>query len=152
MNTGEQIMGFERAIDSECRQIPMVVRMKLDLCGLRMGLGAWQRLSDADKASLIEAQVDDQAAPDGFRALLEQLCGKEALSPLSPEHLDARAAWLTGDVTPPQVTAAMAKQEIDLDWARLEVFPRYVLNHLASREAWEKFSSAVLEFAADRPG
>ena len=149
MHNSDQIMGFERTIDPECRQIPMVVRMKLDLCGVRMGLVAWQRLSDADRASLIDAQAGDQAALVGFRALLEQLCGHEALSPLSPVRLAAREAWLAADTPPPQVAAAMVKQGIDLDWSGLEGFQRYVLNHLASREAWEKFSSAAAKFAAD---
>jgi hypothetical protein len=149
MKEKDFILKFERDIDPDLRHIPMLVRMKLDLCGVRIELKSWQALSDADRALLIEQQADTRREVADYITSLQRLCGQYALHSMSAEGLNARKAWLTARPVPPPVSAMLARVGSDLDWSALGTFERYVLTHLARGDAFEKFSSAVVEFGGD---
>ena len=62
----------------ECRgkllgRIPMVVRWKLDQCGLKIGLRAWSRLDFAERAELVGRPCASEAQREQYRLCLFRL-------------------------------------------------------------------------------
>ena len=61
----ETIFDFEKDFAGSLRCIPMAVRLKLDLIGIKLSLRQWSRLDQRQRASLLEIRCDgptDQAA------------------------------------------------------------------------------------------
>jgi hypothetical protein len=86
---------FEGDIHSSLSCVPLVVRRKLDLAGLKISLAGWQALSRAERLALchLPADTDDDMAvyTEALRGFAER-----AGVPLSPlPAAPARNAWDT---------------------------------------------------------
>jgi hypothetical protein len=108
--------------------IPLDVRRKLDLAGLKLSLEAWQHLSTEQREQLI-------AANDEFAALVTSLC--------APGRIATTTPWRSEEALLAIEEAARALG-IAIDRARMDDAARYALSHLASRDE-EKFRTAIAE-------
>ena len=97
MSDHNQIFGFETDFAGTLRCIPMAVRLKLDLCGVKLSLRQWSQFTRDDRAELLDApceMADEQRSyHDRLVSLIEQRTGELAVElPIdpSPEWLDAR--------------------------------------------------------------
>ena len=68
----EQVLALERAKDPERRNIPLVVRMKLDLAGAKIRLTDWRAFSDNDRQKLIDTPFEGPAGEEHFFRVLSQ--------------------------------------------------------------------------------
>ena len=129
----------------------MAVRMKLDLVGLKMRLKDWQALPMAKRRALQEAPAESEQEIDQFGQLVTTTlreAGRDAPEPLSESKRSDVVNWKDTS-TMPQETQEMAdKLGVQIDWAGLDRFGRYVLWSLARKGATERFVSAASEVTA----
>ena len=143
---------FER--DPALTFLPLSVRRKLDLAGLKLSLAGWQALPLADRSALVDADVDDDTSA-AFAAALHAAAARAgvALEPLpSPT-----GPWpWRAPAVPPTLAARLADLRLALDdaaWAALPDEDRYALLKLAgAKREPERLRDALAEIAAARPG
>jgi hypothetical protein len=129
--------------------IPLAVRFRLDLCGLRLTLAQWRRLSAADRAELLDAPCATAAEIVSYARLLKRL-GKERLGErVAALAVEPTPAWFDAGAVPAEVAAAAAElgQRVSpAQWASLTRFERFVLVKLGrSRERRRDFAAALSE-------
>jgi hypothetical protein len=141
---------FESEIYPGLPQMPLHLRMKLDLTGVRISLKAWLAFSLEEREALCHLPVeteDEKSAFIGYVDLLSQryLGEKPALTPpmtdppwedreCVPESVQAKGEETGGAVTPEE-------------WSRWNSCQRYALFKLSiSKNEPEQFYHALREF------
>jgi hypothetical protein len=129
-----RIFSFERELHATLDLMPLTVRRKLDLAGLKLSLAGWQALPIADRRALAGVEVDDDASVASFTATLRAATARVGapLEPLSPRGLPA---WRTPTL-PPGLCARLLELAVSLDdpaWARLDDEARYALLKLSDK-------------------
>jgi hypothetical protein len=153
---GEQrIFGFEADFAQDLRCIPMVVRFKLDRCGIKLSLRQWSRLGPENRSMLLTSRCDAPNEVDGYRLRLTSLVESSASGPIVWLEPDCRPIWTDEQNVPPQVIEQAARSGIDppsnSQWKRLCTIERFALVKLArSRHDNENFLPAMREFKLSR--
>ncbi|WP_420147340.1 nitrate reductase associated protein [Spirosoma sp.] len=141
---------FENDFVESLRCIPMVVRYKLDTCGIKLKLPEWVKLTVADKARLAEQPCYTPAEIARYRLDLIELvllrCGQR-VSDL--QNVDA--AWeILGEVPAEVQQKALEWQCEQLtihQWLQLDVLQRFALVKLSrSGHEGKNFPRAISEF------
>jgi hypothetical protein len=131
---------FEGELHRTLEFIPIAVRRKLDLAGLKLSLAAWNRMSRAEKLAVCHLPVDGEGDLDAYREALAGFAERagEPVTPLPGGPAD-RGAWrdlpqrLAGRVDPAR-------------WAALSDEARYVLTRLCEpRKSGDKLEDALRE-------
>lgn len=104
--TEDRVFAFEQDFAGSLRCIPMAVRHKLDISGVKLSLRQWSRFSEDDRHALLLRPSTDATA---YRA---------ALVALIAAHTDEAAVFLPADPAP--------------EWADTTQLPRQVLDHAAA--------------------
>jgi len=142
-----RIFSFERELYATLDLIPLAVRRKLDLAGVKLSLAGWQALPIADRRALAGATVDDGASVAAFAAMLRAgtLCAGAALDPLPP----AGAPRWRSPAVPAALRARLEELGAPLDdgtWAALDDEARYALLTLSEkRREPERLGAALVE-------
>jgi hypothetical protein len=143
---------FESEQERSLSYIPMLVRMKLDTCGVKLSLGQWNRLPEAERRRLFELPCDDCDQARSYRELLSGLVSLytgEVIRLLQPIEVPA---WLDLRSVPAQVAGRAAelgfRQPSLEQWRSLSAPQRYALLKL-TREGHESanYVPALREFA-----
>ena len=130
----EQVLAFERTKDPDGQFIPLVVRMKLDLAGVRIHLADWQALSNKERQTLVRVPVADPTARDHFVATLQQMLTAAGRSKIEQKvAATAKTLACLDDSEPGCVTAICAHAGVVADWGNLGCFERYLLCHAAAK-------------------
>ena len=125
--------GFEADFSADLRCIPMAVRRKLDLAGVKLKLQHWSELGEAEHADLL-AWADDPAA---IAALREHLLTRTArLSAGQAKELPRPAgeAWQQATERPEVLAASCAQLGLELrdgGWGDLTELQRFALVKLS---------------------
>jgi hypothetical protein len=151
MNAGADATVFEFESDSErtLDYIPMCVRMKLDLCGLKLSLAQWTGLPLAVRQIVLEARC--QAGPEirRVRRYLELIVHAFGPGALASAPCDPKA-WRGSGRPPAAVVAALdALGHPGLDaaaWAALNDLQRFALTKLARPGHTRNLPAALEEF------
>jgi hypothetical protein len=139
------VLAFERLADPDGDWITMAVRMKLDLVGLKVGLAQWQALERQVRESLHGMPGESQRQLENFKGMLVdslKTANVEPAGPLSAGKRELVTCWTEGAVQPDVVVQALNACSTQLDWGQLDRFGRYVVWHLASKQARAIASSA----------
>ena len=134
----EQVLALERAKDPSRRNIPLVVRMKLDLAGANIHLTDWRAFSENDRQILIDTPA---VGPDGnedfFRVLSQVLesANRKVIPRSTPATADS-ALWLN-EAEPLEIAAFRQEARVQANWMDLPCFERYLLCHAARKEDHE---------------
>lgn len=148
-----ELFRFESDFVDSLRCIPMAVRYRLDLTGVKLRLNEWSKLGKDERRSLVERPVGSEADlrdyRDGLSALVESACGSPPS--LLPEAVDRQ--W-ESPAPPLQVLEKAAAEGIALsnaEWMALRPLQRFALIKL-SRPGHENrnFVPAALEFGLRR--
>jgi hypothetical protein len=125
------LFAFEADFAQDLRCIPMVVRWKLDRCGIKLKLAHWLKLSLAQRQWLIDRPLDAQYAQQ-LQAWVEAITGAPASSLPIPERFD----WQNPEHIPHQIQEQMAKLALPplslSQWRNLGELQRFVLIKLTS--------------------
>jgi hypothetical protein len=142
---------FEQDKYYPLRRIPMVIRMKLDISGIKLTIGDWSKFSREDRERLV---VMPCALPDEITAFRERLlelieaCNGESVQ-IAP--LNGKAAWMDISTVPDsvsrQIQALSQSAPTVAQWAALSDLQRFALSKL-TREGHEnkKLPLALKEF------
>jgi hypothetical protein len=125
--------------------IPLAVRRKLDLAGLKLSLAGWTAMTRAERLAVCHLPVDGEGDLDVYREALKGFAERSGhpIAPLEGGPLD-RAAWGPGRI-PESLAARTAKLALR-QWSALSEEERYVLFRLSeARRTPEKLNSALRE-------
>ncbi len=147
----DYLFQFEQDKYYALRRIPMAMRIKLDLCGFKLSIRDWSKLSRNDREALAAMPYESEAQLAAFRECIDALIAgiegdSEATAPCTRP-----AAWeITGEIP-----HAISRQLEDRGvpplsvrlWAALSELQRYALIKL-TREGGknEKLPAALQEF------
>ena len=143
------VLAFEREEDLRGEWIPMAVRMKLDLVGLKIGLKDWQALALEPREELIDIDVEDEAGIAHFERRLREIleaADRDMPCPLSEKKLSGRSLWKEAGPVPPEVARLAGELGVDLRWSELDRFGRFVLWHLSLKGSGGRFGQALEVF------
>ena len=133
---------FEGDVHETLETIPLAVRRKLDLAGLKLSLAGWKALIRAERLALCHLPVDAPADLDVYREALRGFSERAGhpVVPLDGGPVDA-ADWGAG-----KVPAAVGTRIDVAEWAALSEEARYVLRKLADpKRDTAKFDLALRE-------
>jgi hypothetical protein len=141
---------FEADFVDSLRCIPMIVRMKLDTCGVKLKLAEWNHFTQIECQRLVELPCEDLAEVSAYREYVSQLIFQHTGHEASLLPVDLDPAWLKAGQIPDliQTKAAETGLKITIDqWASLIPIQRFALIKL-TRSAHENnnFFPALREF------
>ncbi|MBI2393597.1 MAG: hypothetical protein HYV09_28725 [Deltaproteobacteria bacterium] len=150
-----RVYAFEGENNTTLEWMPLEVRRKSDLAGVRMSLAAWQAMPKDDRARLVAAEVATPEDVEAFRALATSL-GEKAIGKVDavvPVPFDARP-WAT-DAARDEVVRRAHACGIALDparWAALDDHARYALFRLSDpKKSEDKLRAALVEVGMTTP-
>lgn len=151
MNTDEPIFfQFEADFVESLRCIPMVVRYKLDTCGIKLKLEQWNRFGDRDCQALVERPCATPEDIGAYRQFLSDLVWQHTQTSASKLPIDEHPPWMNGNSIPESVEEKAKSVETNLtieQWQALTPLQRFALIKL-SRSSHENrnFIPALKEF------
>jgi len=123
---------FEGDMHEKLDCVPLAVRRKLDLAGLKISLAGWQTLTRPERLALCNLDVDEPGALAIYTECLEGFASRGGVSLGNLGAADPRA-W-SPDAIPDRIAAALHDKGRTLAparWARLDEDERYCLHKLA---------------------
>ena len=142
---------FEQDFAGAFQCIPMAVRYKLDLCGVKLSLPQWKRFTEDDRRDLLARPCETAPEIAQFRDALATLITARAGETAKFLPIESSPAWADRDAVPEQIIAYARRLDIDpptlAQWRSLSVLQRFALLKL-SRESHDNvnFIPAMKEF------
>lgn len=144
-----QFFQFERGFEASLDCMPMSVRLKLDLCGLKLSLTQWRTLSVDARRTVLDAQCTCAVDVRRLRSFIELSITDAGGRCPTPIHL-LGADWQNLAAVPEQVRAVMAVAELpaisQLAWSQLGELERFALCKLTSKGQQRNLVAALAEF------
>lgn len=145
-----QLFQFEADFVDSLRCIPMVVRLKLDTCGVKLKLSHWHQLGDGDRRRLVEMPCSTPSESTAYRKYLQNLLETQTGAPAKELTIDPHPAWLDSTQIPESVASKAAEFDLNINikqWQKLLPLQRFALIKL-SRPSHENrnFYRAAQEF------
>ncbi|MGC4060780.1 MAG: nitrate reductase associated protein [Aquabacterium sp.] len=145
-----QFFRFEADFVDSLRCVPMIVRFRLDLCGIKLSLRAWNRFSVSTRARLATMRTTTPGEIDAYRDFLSAAI-LDVGEPVVPVAVDAQPAWMDTRQLPVVVTRKLDEMRLTLNgamsWAQLGPLQRFALVKLTrGGHENENFLPALREF------
>ena len=124
---------FEHDFVGTWRCIPLCVRRKLDLIGLKLKLNHWLELSQGERQQLVDWPDDHEALQD-LRRHLQQRTASMTNGEAKPLPPALAEPWQQANPVPPEVARAARERQVSLlseHWAALGELERFALCKLA---------------------
>ena len=147
----DYLFQFEQDKYYALRRFPMAMRIKLDLCGYKLSIRDWSKLSRADRETLAAMPYDTTPQLDTFRERVKELVVAIQGDSTETQPCDRPALWENIDEVPALTRELIAAQDIipptPVQWAALSLLQRYTLVKLTREGAKnEKLPAALREF------
>ncbi|GFE68361.1 nitrate reductase associated protein [Chroococcus sp. FPU101] len=141
---------FEADFMDTLHCIPMVVRMKLDTCGIKLKLTHWNQLSSLEKEALITMPCLTAEEIETYQSFLQQLVTTKTGQPAGELPTETNPPWLNTTVIPDMLLEKAAEMDVKItpqQWEKLTPLERFALIKL-SRPSHENqnFYPALKEF------
>lgn len=141
---------FEADFVESLRCIPMVVRFKLDTCGVKLKLPQWHGFPASDRQQLVEQACETPAEIAAYRTTVQHYVQAHTGSVASELAIDPEPAWLEAEMIPASVQEKLQETDSSLlleQWAYLSPLQRFVLIKLSrSNHENQNFVPALQEF------
>jgi hypothetical protein len=117
-------------VEDNVRCIPMIVRFKLDACGIKLKLSEWSRFTTTERNELADRPCVSLEDIDAYKQFLQGLLFKRMGTAGTPIAVDDQPAWAN------TATVASALHEkasefgweiTDRQWMRLSNLQRFAL-------------------------
>lgn len=148
---GDEIFAFEQDFAGSLRCIPMIVRFKLDLSGVKLTLRQWSRFDRATRGALVSAPWRTPEEITAYRDLLVDAIVAQADEPVKLLEVEPNPAWREIAQVAAQVVTWAAQRglssPLDAQWQALSDLQRFALIKL-SRPGHDNdnFYPALVEF------
>lgn len=130
IGTGELIFDFERDFAGELKCMPMVTRLKLDRCGIKLSLKQWNRMHLTDRQALVCLPCDTVDEIDAYGARVVELIEDDG-GVASRFQIDLSPQWENVEGPPAQVSAFAADAGVRpptaVEWVGLTPVQRFVV-------------------------
>ena len=141
---------FEADFVGSLQCIPMLVRMKLDNCGVKLKLFHWNQFSKTERQTLVDKPCDTTQQRQAYRQWLQNLIISKTGQPAKELEIDPDPPWLNQTNIPQSVCAKAEEHNVLLSleqWSNLNAAQRFALIKL-SRPSHENknFMPALKEF------
>jgi len=145
-----QFFDFEAAFVKSLRCVPMIVRYKLDACGIKLSLRAWKQFSLSTRARLVTMKVASLDEVQAYRLFLSQAI-RDVGEFVIPMEGEVPPAWADPACIPDAVARKAKEHDVKIDWAMLQPLQRFALVKLTrSGHENENFVPALREFGLTR--
>ncbi|MGB3534337.1 MAG: nitrate reductase associated protein [Microcoleaceae cyanobacterium] len=141
---------FEADFVSSLHCIPMVVRYKLDTCGVKLKLAHWNQFDSVTRHQLVAQPVENSTDINAYRQLLYTTVKQYSDIPLKDLPIDPNPPWTNDIVVPDSVEQKAGEMGVKINssqWKKLTPLQRFALIKL-SRPSHENknFLPALREF------
>jgi hypothetical protein len=141
---------FEADFVNTLQCIPMLVRMKLDNCGVKLKLVHWNQFSQAERETLVNLPCSTLNQRHTYRKWLQDLIITKTGQPAKDLAIDPNPPWLNEANIPDSVQTKAQEHNLSLSleqWSNLNPAQRFALIKL-SRPSHENknFRPALQEF------
>lgn len=147
----DYLFQFERDKYYALRRVPMAMRIKLDLCGVKLSIRDWSKFSREDREALADMSYESQQQLFVFRTRVMELVAAIAGDSTETPPCPRPAPWEIRDEISPQVGHKLLTIGVQgptiVQWAALSDLQRYALIKLTREGAKnEKLPAALKEF------
>jgi hypothetical protein len=141
---------FEQDFVESLHCIPMIVRYKLDSCGVKLKLEHWNKFSQEARQQLVQNSINTPEEITGYRSLLYELAEQYTNIPLKDLPIEDHPLWLEITKLPDAVQQKLEEIGVNItlkQWQDLSHLQRFALIKL-SRPSHENknFLPALREF------
>jgi hypothetical protein len=128
------LFDFEQDGRYPLRRIPMIMRFKLDACGIKLPLIAWAQLSREQREALVDAPCSSSEEQQQYRAQLAQMLEAHADNPdAAVEFVAVEDAplWRDMSAVPSQIVEQLTQLALPVptleQWRALNDLQRFAL-------------------------
>lgn len=143
----------EDFVEPGIRCIPMIVRFKLDACGIKLKLAEWSIMSAAERKHFATAPCETRDEVARYRGMLCSLISGRTGALATEIPVPENPAWSRTDAVPPAVRQKSLDTGYYLSlghWQKLSELQRFALVKLSSPGHENKnFPRAMAEFGID---
>jgi len=140
----------EDFVEDNVRCIPMIVRFKLDACGIKLKLSEWSRLTIEERNQLSEMNCSTTEKVLQYRHYLQQLIVNRTGIPVTDLPVEINPLWANANKLPVMLVKKLAEFSWHislLQWYALDDLRRFVLLKLCKPGHENKnFPKAAKEF------
>lgn len=141
---------FEQDFVESLRCIPMLVRLNLDTCGVKLKLVHWNQFNSEERQSLLQLPCSTSDEIESYRQFLQDLITQKTGEPAREIAIASNPPWLDPDIIPDSVQSKAIEIGLTLtqsQWRSLTPIQRFALIKL-SRASHENhnFYPALQEF------
>jgi len=145
------LFAFEQDFVDSLRCIPMAVRFKLDLCGIKLSLRQWSRFTLADRTEMLTTPCDTAGQVERYRLDLIDRIARRVGDLAQPIPIEPNPAWAAVGRPPDALRVHAVTIGVEpltaSQWAALTDLQRFALIKL-SRDGHDNvnFVPALREF------
>jgi hypothetical protein len=140
----------EDFVEANIRCIPMIVRFKLDACGIKLKLAEWSKMSAEEREDLAMAACESPEEIRLYRDKLSRLIFERTGNHVTPIPVPDHPAWSRTDEMPYTIKEKLQESSFDLSvtqWQQLTHLQRFALLKLSYPGHENKnFPRAMAEF------
>lgn len=151
MSTSTEIFQFEKDYAGALYCIPMVVRRKLDLCGVKVSLKQWNRFDLGEREQLVAQSCETPNEVDDYGRYVSSVIENRTHEPPKLLERDAGTEWNDTKSVPQRVVAYSIERDVRpptvAQWAALTPLQRFSIFKLTRPgHSNENFEPAMREF------
>ncbi len=121
-------------IADNIRCIPMIVRYKLDACGIKLTLKQWSKMSVEERNIVTEFDCDSAIKLNAYKTYLQQVIFKKSGEIAKEIDVEENPEWLQTLMIPAIVAEKSKEFNLEIaiqQWQELNILQRFVLVKLA---------------------
>lgn len=143
-------------VEAGIRCIPMIVRFKLDACGIKLKLAEWSRMTEEERQYLAAAPCETPEQVAQYRKRLSRLIFERTGNAATQIPVPANPAWSRTDEIPGAIAEKITESGSSLSieqWQGLSYLQRFALLKLSYPGHENKnFPKAMREFGLIHSG
>jgi len=140
----------EDFIEENVRCIPMIVRFKLDVCGIKLKLTEWSKMTVAQRIKLAESPCYTREEVIAYRKYVQHVVWNHLGQEASELQIDNSPSWAMLTEVPALFQERLKEVSVSVSlsqWQCLSTLQRFALMKLSSSGHESKnFSKALKEF------
>ena len=122
-------------VEDEVRCIPMIVRFKLDTCGIKLKLNEWSKMNIEERNRLAETPCHGSEEIDRYRTFVQLVVRNRCHQEATPLAIDHDPVWAQLNKIPKLLQDKIAEFNIQISldhWKALKTLQRFALIKLSA--------------------